>query len=187
MAIIYTATIDGNDYGFDFENKRIDVDAALLIINVENLWAAIKEAQASRVGVAFPVIATGGGLELLDPLEGSTTFLTVSLIDWVVNSLISAGRITISGGNLVRSDGSLPVADNPLVQYVNNTAQAGIRIVTAGDGALTPGDIADILAAIEGSTVLAKESTAQLAVALSAQLTLPSVLWYGSNRDELIV
>lgn len=137
MSVAYTATVSGYDYGFDFEDQRIDVDASLSVIAVINLYTAIKEAQANLVGIVYPVVAHAEGLTNLD--DETKTFITVILQDnWAVNSLRSSGFVMINGGNLVRADGSLIVRENPLITYFNQTSQAGVVFtVSVGSGLST--------------------------------------------------
>jgi len=125
MAVIYTATIGGYDYGFDFADKRIDIDAGLSSVDVGDLWDAIQEAQASIPGMSYDQAATAEGLTTLS--TGVTTFLTVSLLStWEINTLLSSGKFEVKGGNLVRDDNSDPFRDNPLITYINNLSQAGV-------------------------------------------------------------
>ena len=126
MAIAYTATILGYDYGFDFEDQRIDIDVDIERLNVESLYRAIQEAQASEVGIAFREIATASGLDEL--AEGITTFITVKLLEnWEINTLRVTGKFEVAGGNLIRDDGEDPFRDNPLITYINYISQAGVR------------------------------------------------------------
>jgi len=134
MPVIYTATVGGKDYGFDFADKRIDIDATVLSVSVGDLWDAIQEAQAATEGMAYDQIATAEGLTTLS--TGITTFLTVTLLTtWEINTLLSSGKFEVAGGNLVRDDEDDPVRDNPLITYINNLSQAGVvATVTTGSG-----------------------------------------------------
>ena len=138
MAVTYTTTVDGFDYGFDFDDQRIDIDVGVVNIDVINLYTAIKEAQASEVGIVYPQIGRGEGRTVL---SGSiSTFLTVSLLDnWEVNTLQTSGNLQVSGGNLVRADESDPFRDNPLITYINNLSQAGV-VAETGVSGLTPAE-----------------------------------------------
>jgi len=126
VAIQYTAVILSKSYGFDFIDKRIDIDATLDELNVNDLYDAIQEAQASEQGITFPTIATAEGLTTLS--AGILTFITVSLLStWEINTLKSSGTFTVIGGNLVRADEAPPFRENPLVTFINNLSQAGIQ------------------------------------------------------------
>lgn len=125
MAVIYTATVNGKTYGFDYEDQRIDVDATVDTMLVTDLWTAIKEAQAVTQGISYNKIARGGGTDTLG--TGVTTYLTVTLLDnWEVNTLKSSGKFEVTGGNLIRDDEADPFRDNPLITYIAFLSQAGI-------------------------------------------------------------
>ena len=142
MAVIYTATVGGFSYGFDFADQRIDVDALITTCDATNLWTAIKEAQASLEGVVYSQAATAEGLTPLS--TGISTFLTVSLLDnWEINTLKSSGKFEIAGGNIVRDDESDPFRDNPLITYINNLSQAGV-VAESGISGLTPEESAKL-------------------------------------------
>ena len=131
MAVDYTATVDGKDYGFDFEDTRIDVDATIDSLNVQDLFTAIKDAQGSQVGIAYNTIANGEGLATLS--AGIQTFLTVTLLTtWEVNTLKTSGKFEVRGGNLIRQDGADPFRDNPLITYIAFLSQAGVLATGSG-------------------------------------------------------
>ena len=149
MTVIYTATIGGYDYGFDFADQRIDIDAALSSVVVGDLWDAIQEAQADVVGMPYSQIATAEGLTTIS--TGITTYLTVTLLDsWELNTLLSSGKFQVAGGNLVRDDEADPFRDNPLITYINNLSQAGV-VAETGISGLTPEESTN-LAAIKTKT-----------------------------------
>lgn len=132
MAVDYTATVDGKDYGFDFEDTRIDIDATVDSLDVKNLYTAIKDAQASNVGIAYSTIANGEGLATLS--TGIQTFLTVTLLTtWEVNTLKTSGKFEVRGGNLIRQDGADPFRDNPLITYIAFLSQAGVLATGSGE------------------------------------------------------
>jgi hypothetical protein len=129
MSVIYTATVGGKDYGFEFDMQIIDVDATIDNMLVTDLWTAIKEAQAASEGMSYDQIATGGGTDVLS--TGIETFLTVTLLDnWEINTLKSSGKFEVSGGNLIRDDQADPFLDNPLITYISFLSQAGVATVT---------------------------------------------------------
>ena len=141
MAVDYTATVSGKDYGFDFEDTRIDVDATLDTLDVQDLYTAIKDAQASNVGIVYETIANGEGLATLS--TGIQTFLTVTLFStWEVNTLKTSGKFEVRGGNLIRQDGADPFRDNPLVTYIAFLSQAGVLATSSGGSAPTAGEVA---------------------------------------------
>lgn len=134
MAVTVTITVDGNDYGFDFSDSRIDIDAAVQNLDVSDLWTAIKQAQADQDGIIYDQVAVAEGLTELS--TGISTFITVNLLDvWEINTLRSSGKFQVQGGNLVRNDGEDPFRDNPLITYINNLSQAGVvTTVSTGSG-----------------------------------------------------
>ena len=136
MAVDYTATIDGKSYGFDFEDQRIDVDATIDVLNVVDLYEAIKDAQGSLAGMTYATIADAEGLASLS--AGIKTFLTVSLrTAWEVNTLKTSGKFEVSGGNLIRADGADPFRDNSLITYIAFLSQAGIQSESGVSGLTT--------------------------------------------------
>lgn len=142
MAVDYTVTISGKTYGFDFEDTRVDIDATLNQLDVVVLYAAIKEAQASDIGIAFNTIANGSGLDSL--ASGIRSFLTVTLQStWELNSLKSSGKFEVLGGNLIRADGADTFRDNPLITYLAYFSQAGVLVETGTSG-LTPDESAKL-------------------------------------------
>lgn len=147
MSVALTITIDGYDYGFDFEDKRIDIDATITDLDVSDLWTAIKKAQEHELGIIYPLIADAEGLTTLE--NSIKTYLTVSLRStWEINTLKTSGKFTVKGGNLVRADEEDPFRDNPLITYINNLSQAGV-VAETGVSGLTP----------EESTLLSEMAT----------------------------
>lgn len=144
MPVIYTATVATKSYGFDFADQRIDIDATIDNMLVENLWTAIKEAQAETEGISYDQIATGSGLNELG--TGVNTFLTVTLLsNWEVNTLKTSGKFEVSGGNLIRDDGADPFRDNPSITYIAFLSQAGIATqIETGVSGLTAEESAQL-------------------------------------------
>jgi hypothetical protein len=140
---VFQTTVNGYTYSFDFVNQVANVDATLNKMSVIDFWTAVKEAQESAVGISYPVIASGGGL---DPLTGTTkTFLTIRLYDgWEVNSLKSSGKFEVADGNLIKDNGLDPFLDNPLLTYIQFLSQAGV-VVETGVSGLTPTESAKLL------------------------------------------
>ncbi len=148
MSVVYTATVSGKTYGFDFDDQRIDVDATLNSMLVTDLYTAIKLAQASTEGISYPVIADGSGRNVLG--AGVETYLTVTLKDnWEVLTLKATGKFEVFGGNLIRDDQGNPFRDNALITYISFMSQAGIATqVETGVSGLTPAEsdqLADVL------------------------------------------
>lgn len=144
MTVVYTATVGGKSYGFDFVDQRIDIDATINNMLVPDLWVAIKEAQAVTEGISWPRIATGSGNDVLG--TGIETFLTVTLLEnWEVNTLKTSGKFEVSGGNLIREDQADPFRDNPLITYIAFLSQAGIATqIETGVSGLTASESAQL-------------------------------------------
>lgn len=148
MAVALTITKNGNDYGFDFEDSRIDVDANVENLNVGELYTAIQDAQDDVVAMPYAKIANASGRDTL--VTGVRTFLTVSLLGvWEVNTLRTSGKFTVSGGNLIRLDGEDPFRDNPLITYINLLSQAGVLVTDSGGSVPTATEVADAVWAKE--------------------------------------
>jgi hypothetical protein len=161
MAVAYTTTVGGFEYGFDFEDRRIDIDERINRLGVGNLYTAIKEAQASPVGIVYPGIAEASGLDQLS--EGISTFITVKLIDWEINTLKVTGKFEVAEGNLIRSDGQDPFRDNPLITYINFISQAGVRATFSTGSGLSAEQDARLMA-IPTVTLQADERSHLLAI-----------------------
>jgi hypothetical protein len=159
MGVAYIATVGGMEYGFDFEDQRIDVDDRVTRLSVYDLYAAIKDAQDSEPGISYPVIADASGLDELS--EGITTFITVKLFGWEVNTLKVSGKFEVAGGNLIRSDGQDPFRDNPLITYINFISQAGVRATFSTGSGLSAEQNAKLMAI--PTVTLTAEEAAQLA------------------------
>lgn len=156
----YTATIEGVDYVFHFDDQRIDVPASLDTLEVTKLWEAVKKCHASEPGITYGIIADASGLDELDP--GVSTFLTMTLQElWEVNSLKASGKFTTKGGNLRRADGEDPFRDNPLVTYIAFLSQAGTAaLIESGVSGLTPAESAQLLAIPTTPAPTAEENAA---------------------------
>ena len=127
MAVGYSVTISTIDFGFDFENQVIEIPNTVDQLAVIDLYTAIKDAQASEVGIVFPVIGTGEGLATLG--VGIQTYLTLSLKDgWKISSLKTGGIFEVIGGNITKPDASQPFVNNPLVTYFAYYSQAGLVV-----------------------------------------------------------
>lgn len=142
MAVAVTINVSGKDYGFDFDAERIDVDATVDTLMVEDLYTAIKGAQYDPVGMVYPKIANAEGK--VDIGDSLLTALTVTLLrGWEVNTLKSSGKFTVSGGNLTHAILEEPFLDNPLITYINNVSQTGV-IAETGVSGLTAAESAQL-------------------------------------------
>lgn len=142
MAVSFITTIGTTDYGFDWVNKVIEIEAAVLDISAADLKEAIHDAQDGTEGISFDQIANFGNPVVLT--ASSSTFLNVILLStWKILSLSVSGTFTVGDGNAVSlADGIDIFSANVLVTYVNNTSAAGVLVVS-GAG-ITQGDKDDI-------------------------------------------
>jgi hypothetical protein len=181
MAVIVTINVGGFDYGFDFEDQRIDVDSGLDIVSVINLYAAIKDAQDEEAAMPYRRIADASGLDELS--AGITTFLTVRLLDsWEVNTLKTSGRFVILDGNLIRADGEDPFRDNPLITYQLNLSQAGV-VAETGVSGLTPTEstqLGNLDVAVSSRLATASYTAPPTAAAISAET------WEGAALESTL-
>ena len=129
MAVFYTATVSSVDYGFNFIDKEIEIDALADKAVSVNLKIAIREAEASEPGIVFDQIVNTVNPTTLDPVGPIETDLSLILLDtWRVLSLKTSGVFTLAGGNNVNELTGVDVfAPNNLVTLVNNVSQASTQ------------------------------------------------------------
>ncbi len=149
---------------FDFAESIIAVDAGTSYIDCLALYEAIKVAQASEEGVAFPRIATGSGLTGIAP--GVRTGLTVVLLDnWRVKFLPGDYVATVAGGNLLGGQNGDPLAPSPGVTIILVQSAAATLIDIGGSGVVgvwdaplptqnTPGSTGEALARVRDNAAL---------------------------------
>ncbi len=132
MAVSFITTIGTTDYGFDWVNKVIEIEAAVLEISAADLKDAIHDAQDGTEGMSFDQIAISGNPVVLTAT--TSTFLNVILLStWKILSLSVSGTFTVGEGNVVSlADGIDIFAPNVLVTLVNNTSAAGVLVTTGG-------------------------------------------------------
>lgn len=136
------------DFTFDFAASRIRVDAGVTVVDVELLYSAIKEAQATQEGVLYDPIARGSGL--VDLGGGAAVAITVALLgSWQLEFPAGAYVATIQGGNLVGGLGGDPVAYSAGVQVLIVRA-ASATVVSMGSIA---SDIAQVKRVVEADEV----------------------------------
>lgn len=133
MAVSFITTIGTTDYGFDWVNKIIEIEAAVTDVSAADLKLAIHDAQDGTEGISFDQIANFGNPVVLT--GASSTFLNVILLStWKILSLSVSGTFTVGEGNVVHiTDGIDIFAANVNVTYVNNTSSAGVLVSSAGD------------------------------------------------------
>lgn len=141
MAVSFITTIGTTDYGFDWVNKVIEVEAGVTDVSAADLKLAIHDAQDGTEGISFERIANSGNPVVLTGT--SSTFLNVILLStWKILSLSVSGTLTVGDGNVVHiTDGIDIFAPNVNVTYVNNTSAAGVLVIASGVG--TPAEVAD--------------------------------------------
>jgi hypothetical protein len=151
MAVSFITTIGTTDYGFDWVNKVIEIEAAVLEITAADLKEAIHDAQDGVEGITFDQIANFGNPVVLT--ASSSTFLNVILLStWKILTLSTSSTFTVGSGNVVHlTDGIAIFAPNVLVTLVNNTSAAGVLVETGVSG-LTPTESAALISG-EAKTV----------------------------------
>ena len=134
MAVSFTTTIGTTDYGFDWVNKIIEIEAAVAAVSAADLKLAIHDAQDGTEGISFDAIANFGNPVTL---TGTTsTFLNVILLStWKILSLSVSGTFTVGEGNTVHITNGIDIfAPNVNITYVNNTSAAGVLVVGGAGG-----------------------------------------------------
>jgi|TARA_Y100000310_G_scaffold127563_1_gene126698 hypothetical protein len=189
MAVAYTATVNGYSYQFDWLLQFIYTDSTLDSIPVEDLWTAIKEAQASQIGVVEERIASASGLDELD--DGIETFLTMRLYDeWEIRSLKSSGKVATRGGNIVKENKKDPFFDDGTIFYVAFFSQAGVKTtISTGGSALTPTESAKLLSLPSATQVVDEFEAQSQADPTGFQVNVKEmndaeVLGSGTNADK---
>lgn len=135
MSAAYIATVNGKDFGFDFVDQEIEVEAIVTDALAAELKVAIREAEASEAGIMYDQIGNMGNPVVLDPAGPISTALTVILLDsWRILSLAASGTFTVAGGNTVNvATGADIFASNTSVDMINRLSQFGV-IVPVGSG-----------------------------------------------------
>ena len=111
-------------------------------ITVPELFASIREAEASEQGIIYPAIANASGRNQLSP--GTETALTLELLGWQMKFLGTGYLAQISGGNLIGGDNGDPFADHPGISVLNILSQAGTVVTVSGGGSIPEQDKLDI-------------------------------------------
>ena len=144
MAVQVVISVNSKDFGFDFIDEEIEVDAGTDNATADELKEAIRKAEWSFQGIVFDKIADTSNPVLLEPSSANSTALSIILQDlWRVLSLKTSGNFSVSGGNTVRFDTGADIfGDNPLVNMVNVLSQAATRVITGS--AVTAQDKEDI-------------------------------------------
>jgi hypothetical protein len=125
MAVLHTETVGTTDYGFDWADSEIEVEAGVASSTTADLKTACRRAEASEVGIVFDdIIDTSNPVTLT---ATSSTFLVVKLLAlWKILTLSVSGSYTVQDGNTVHeTDGVDIFAPNGLVSCVNNISAAG--------------------------------------------------------------
>lgn len=170
-------------YTFNFATERIAVDSGTTDVDCQDLYEAIKEAQAEEEGIVHPQIAEGSGKVALG--AGVTVGLTVELLgNWQLE--FSAGNYTarVAGGNLVGGPGGDPIAYTAGVQTLLLQSAAS-TIVTEGGAIPTASQIAQAVQdhPIEGALSVADLQRILLSL-VAGQATVPSGAGSFAFRDQ---
>jgi hypothetical protein len=128
-------------FTFRFETSVIDVDAGTTDVDCDQLYDAIKEAQASEEGIIYARVGTGSGLNLLGP--GVQVGLTVELLGaWQLRFATGNYVARVAGGNLIGGPAGDPIAYSAGVQTLLIQSAAS-TVVTQGGSIPTPAQVAD--------------------------------------------
>jgi hypothetical protein len=119
-------------FTFNFDTSVIAVDSGESEVDVNALYDAIKEAQASAEGILYGKLATGSGLVALG--DGVAVGITVELLgSWQLQFAEGAYIARVAGGNLVGGPDGDPIAYSAGVQTLLIQSAAS-TVVTAGGG-----------------------------------------------------
>ncbi len=145
-------------FTFDYAAERIQVDAAVADVDVIELYAAIRDAQATEEGILHGPIATGSGLVSLG--DGVAVGLTVNLLGgWQTRFAPGSYIAKVSNGNLVGGPGGAPIAYSAGVQVLLLQSAASTVVTVSGAGG--------------GSAPTASENAAAVWSSASRTLTSP--------------
>ena len=139
-------------FTFDFDANCINVDSGATDVLCLDLYTAIKEAQASEIGIPHDIIAVGSGLNEL--AAGVQTGLTIELVgDWQICFPAGNYIARVGGGNLIGGPGGDPVAYSAGVQTLLIQSAAS-TVVTAGGSVPTAAqNAAAVLAAAQATPI----------------------------------
>jgi len=115
--------------GFDWDNNLIEVQSPQNTLSIQDLINAIREAEASEIGMNYDIIATASGKEMLD--SGVYVGITVNLVNWQIKFWSGNYIAKIAGGNLVGGLGGDPVAYSAGVQVLLVQSAASTVVVTS--------------------------------------------------------
>ena len=120
-------------YFFDFTNKKIHVQNPQTDVDILDLLNAIRDAEASEMGIQYGKIADASGKEQLG--EEVRVGVTVQLLDWQVQFWEGNYIAKIAGGNLVGGVAGDPVAYTAGVQVLLiQSAASTVVNVSTGSG-----------------------------------------------------
>lgn len=127
-------------FTFNFATHLIEVDGGTVDVTCDQIYDALKEAQASEVGIIYDRIGKGSGLDTLGP--GVQVGITVELLGaWQLKFPNGNYIARIAGGNLIGGPGGDPVAYSAGVQTLLIQSAAS-TVVTTGGAVPTTGQIA---------------------------------------------
>lgn len=173
-------------FTFNFGTTLIQVDEGTTEFDVIELYAAVRDAQASEEGVLYGRIAAGSGLVALG--GGVQVGITVELLEsWQLRFAEGAYIARVTAGNLVGGPGGDPIAYSAGVQTLLIQSAAS-TVVTMGDAAhaTTQAAVAAVPAAVrtELATELARMDVAISTRLAAADYTEPPTA--ASNADTLL-
>lgn len=128
-------------FTFRFETSVIDADSGTADVDCDQLYDALKLAQASEEGIIYERIGKGSGLDTLGP--GVQVGLTVELLGaWQLRFPTGNYIARVAGGNLIGGPGGDPIAYSAGVQTLLIQSAAS-TVVNTGGAIPTPAQVAD--------------------------------------------
>lgn len=159
-------------YTFDFEAAIIHADAGHVDVDCADLYDAIKDAQASVDGIAYPVIADASGLVDLGP--GVAVGLTVELLgNWQFKFAPGNYIGRIAGGNLVGGPGGDPVAYTAGVQTLLIQSASSTVVTSGGSVPSAAANAAAVWATLLEGDLTAAELQRILLAVVAGHATVP--------------
>lgn len=145
MATYYTAP-----FTFNFDAFAIDVDSGTTDIDCEQLYDAIKLAQASAEGIIYDRIGAGSGLNALGP--GVQVGITVELLgSWQLRFPTGNYIARVAGGNLIGGPSGDPIAYSAGVQTLLIQSAASTVVSTGGAVPTASQNAAAVLSAMNAA------------------------------------
>lgn len=166
-------------FWFDFQNTIIEINSPNTTVDIQELINAIRDAEATSIGMSSPKIANASGKEDLG--DSIYVGITIDLQNgWQLHFWVGNYVATISGGNLVGGPAGDPIAYSAGVQVILIQSAASTRVVTGGS-ALTEEEHDQLMALPDEDTVATSVWT-YVTRTLTSFGTLVSDMWSAGTR-----